>query len=320
MIRKAWEDSRKPQGAYKAATTGAQIRDRFFTVVEEVEAKLGGLAIGIASAEGVLMVHPKLKEELRKQPDADVLEVALTYCFVTTDSRRRLNESWPSQVARYRGKANSDETLREKSGLLAAYVVNNLDATDPAALAEAHEKMRKITGAIQRRNAFIRAPYAMDSPIPRHSSRINPELLEESDMAKGETSDEQDCIVRVEEAAVWYRVLDELAFRFIRGQRDIFMDFLQDDLARNLALLGSSPDLIDGTMAARSREYAEYRQWVPAENASEKGTLLWEAAKHVGEPIGLNEHPVFLLQFGIRLLKKLENALIGDLLVGKAVA
>jgi hypothetical protein len=247
MIRKAWEDSRKPQGAYKAATTGAQIRDRFFTVVEEVEAKLGGLAIGIASAEGVLMVHPKLNEELRKQPDADVLEVALTYCFVTTDSRRRLNESWPSQVARYRGKANSDETLREKSGLLAAYVVNNLDATDPAALAEAHEKMRKIIGALQ------------------------PELLEESDMAKGETSDEQDCIVRVEEAAVSYRVLDESAFRFIRGQRDIFMDFLQDDLALNLALLGSSPDRIDGTMAERSREYAEYRQWVPAENADPSG-------------------------------------------------
>ncbi len=162
IIREAWENSGKPQGAYKAATTGAQIRDRFFTVVEEVEARLGGLAIGVASAEGVLMVHPKLEEELRKQPDADVLEVALTHCFVTTDSRRRFNESWPSQVARYRGKANSDETLREKSGLLAAYVVNNLDALE---------------------------------------------------MAEGEIPDDEDCIVRIEEAAVWYRVLDELAFR-----------------------------------------------------------------------------------------------------------
>lgn len=266
IMRKAWENSGKPQGSYKAATTGAEIRDRFFAVIEEVEAKLGSPAIGIASAEGVLMVHPKLEEELRKQPDADVLEVALTHCFITTDGRRRLNESWPSQVVRYRGKANSDETLREKSGLLAAYVVNNLDAAE---------------------------------------------------MAESETSDEQDCIVRVEEAAIWYRVLDELAFRFVRGQRDIFMDFLQDDLALNLALLGSSPDLIDQTMAARSREYAEYRQWVPAENAGAKGTLLWEAAKHVGEPIGLNAHPVFLLQFGTRLLERLNDALVGDLLVGR---
>jgi len=269
IFRKAWENSRKPQGAYKAATTGAQIRDRFFTVVEEVEAKLGGPAIGVASAEGVLMVHPKLEEELRKQPDADALEVALTHCFITTDARRKLNESWPSQTARYRGKANSDETLREKSGLLAAYVVNNLDAAE---------------------------------------------------MAESETSDEQDCIIRVEEAAVWYRVLDELVFRFIRGQRDIFMDFLQDDLALNLALLGSSPDLIDETMAARSREYAEYRQWVPAENADAKGTLLWEAAEHIGEPIGLNKHPVFLLQFRVRFLEKLTGAMVHDLLVGKEIA
>ena len=70
-------------------------------------------------------------------------------------------------------------------------------------------------------------------------------------------------------------------------------------------------------MAARSREYAEYRQWVPAENEGAKGTLLWEAAKHVGEPIGLKMHPVFLLQFGTRLLEKLNGALVHELLVGK---
>jgi hypothetical protein len=91
-------------------------------------------------------------------------------------------------------------------------------------------------------------------------------------------------------------------------------------LALNLALLGSWPDLIDETMAARSREYAEYRQWVPAENAGAKGTLLWEAAKHAGEPIGLNAHPVFLLQFGTRLLEKLDGALVGDLLVGREIS
>ena len=70
-------------------------------------------------------------------------------------------------------------------------------------------------------------------------------------------------------------------------------------------------------MAARSREYAEYREWVPAENAGAKGTLLWEAAKHVGEPIGLNTQPVFLLQFGTQLLEKLNKALIHELLVGE---
>src|SRR5262249_51910395 len=153
-----------------------EIRCRFFALLEEVEAKLDALAVAIASAEHVLMVHPKFEEEILKQPDADDLEMALTYCFLTKDARRRVNESWPSYVARYRRKSNSEALLREKSGLLAAYVVSNLDAAE---------------------------------------------------MAEGDTSDEQVCIAQVEEAAVWYRVLDELAFRALRGQRDIFMDFLQ---------------------------------------------------------------------------------------------
>jgi hypothetical protein len=269
LIRKAWEGLGKPRGAYKSATSGAEIRAQFFTLVEEVEADLGGPAIAVASAEGVLMVHPKLREEMRKKPDAEVLEVALTYCFITTDARRRSNEAWPSAIARYQGKSNSETVLREKSGLLAAYVVSNLDAAE---------------------------------------------------MAERETSDEEDCVVRVEEAAVWYRVLDGLAFRFLQAQRDIFMDFLKDDLALYLALLGSPPNLIDETMAARSREYAEYRQWVPAENAGAKGTLLWEAAKHVGDPIGLKAHPVFLLHFGTRFLEKLDRALVCELLVGKEIS
>ena len=76
-------------------------------------------------------------------------------------------------------------------------------------------------------------------------------------------SDEQNCAVEVEEAAVWYKLLDELAFRFLRGQRELFMAFLKDHLSFNLALMGSPPDLIDQTMTARTREYANYRQWVP---------------------------------------------------------
>jgi hypothetical protein len=126
--------------------------------------------------------------------------------------------------------------------------------------------------------------------------------------------------VRVEEAALWYRALDELAFRFVRGHRDVFMDFLQDYLALNLALMGSSPDLINKTMAARTREYAEYRRWVPAENESPAGTLLWEAAKHVGEPVGLRTQRRFLAAFGSRFSNKLDDALIYELLVGRAHA
>jgi len=269
IIKRALENSRKPQGADKMAVAGAEIRQRFFTLVKEVEANLGEPAIGIARAEGVLVVHPKLQEAIRKQPDAGILEMALTQGFITKDARRRWNEARPSLVARYRERTNTNTLLREKSAMLAIYVVSNLDAAE---------------------------------------------------MAEGETSDEQDCFARVEEAAVWYRVLYELAFRFLRGQHEIFVEHLQDDLAMNLALLGSPPDLIIETMAARTQEYAKYLEWVPAENAGTKGTLVWEAAKHVGEPIGLKTHPGFLVQFVIRFLEKVDHALIHELLVGKKAA
>src|SRR5271155_428691 len=118
------------------------------------------------------MVHPRLLEELRKQPDAEVLEIAFTHCFVTKDALREWNEAWPSVVALYRGKDNSEPVLAEKSGLLAKHVVNNLDAAELGAAIISHMEERELPDA-------------------------------------------RDHVVRVEEAAVWYRVLDELAFRLL---------------------------------------------------------------------------------------------------------
>jgi hypothetical protein len=57
--------------------------------IQEVEANLGVLAVGVASAEGVLMVHPKLREEIHKQPDADVLAGIST--GPAMDQRRGVN-------------------------------------------------------------------------------------------------------------------------------------------------------------------------------------------------------------------------------------
>jgi hypothetical protein len=140
--------------------------------------------------------------------------------------------------------------------------------------------------------------------------------LDAAEMAEAQTNDEQDRMVEVEEAALWYRILDELAFRFIPDQRNLFVDYLQDGLAFHLALLGSQPDTIGKLMSLRSQEYARYREWVPKENEGFADTLLWEAAKHVGEPIGLHEHGVFLAQYSMRFFKKLDLGAIQELLVG----
>jgi hypothetical protein len=68
LIRQSLKDSEGPQGAHKMAEFGAELHRRFFALLEEVEANHGVCAVGIAGAEGVLMVHPKLMEEIRKQP------------------------------------------------------------------------------------------------------------------------------------------------------------------------------------------------------------------------------------------------------------
>lgn len=262
----------KPRDLSEAVVYGATMRRRFCELIDYANAKLGESVIGTGTAEGKLFVHSQLEDVIRKRPDAAfddvlVLKVGLDCCIITKDARRRLNEEWPSMVAQYRGKDNTDALLREKAIALARYVVVNLD-------------------------------YA--------------------EMAEGEISDEQNNIVRVEEVSVWYRLLDELAFNILRRQRDVFVDFLLDNLATNLALEGIPPKLIYDIMAARSQEYGGYRHWVAPPNGATKGTVLWEAAKHVAVQIGFQGDVIFQLAFSRRFAEKLKRASVRELLVGKA--
>jgi hypothetical protein len=127
----------------------------------------------------------------------------------------------------------------------------------------------------------------------------------------------------LENAALWYRVIDEEAFVYIREDRDLFADYLQDSLAHNLALQGYAVDEICGTMAERSKEYAQYRGWRGKEQPTRivlsdgtestmdlpaDGTLLCEAFKHFkGSPERLNYN------FGLQFVQ----AHVYELLTGK---
>jgi hypothetical protein len=71
--------------------------------------------------------------------------------------------------------------------------------------------------------------------------------------------DEQETSVRVEEAALWYRVIDELARRYLGPESPIFMVYVQDWLANRLALQGASPELILNRMVDRTTEYGKYQ-------------------------------------------------------------
>jgi hypothetical protein len=131
-------------------------------------------------------------------------------------------------------------------------------------------------------------------------------------------TDEAQLMVRVEEAACWYRVIDELAYLFIRAQRPLFIDLFSDFLVESLALQGTPPDLICQTMADRSKEYGQYREWATSDANTMAGTLLWNAAKHIGEPLGMDRNCLFATFLGNVFLTRVKEALVYELLTGSA--
>ncbi|MGH7037327.1 MAG: hypothetical protein ACREE1_04230, partial [Stellaceae bacterium] len=181
----------------------------------------------------------------------------------------------------YKSLPNTLDLLIEKSVVLTAFITNNLDAAT--------------------------------TEIEAHLEHYAPDLKEEKIY-------EKEIVVRLEEAACWYRVIDEMACRSLSPeQADLFMGHFQDNLARTLALQGTPPDLICQTMAYRIDEYSKYRKWVPAKDEGTHGTLLWEAAKHVGAPFGpgVSGHPIFLVMFGRRFAERLTRAMVNRLLNGR---
>jgi hypothetical protein len=276
------QNSKKPKGGAKSAALGAETRKRVFSVIETVEVELKQLAVVVAQDTGMLMIHPKLIEEVRKHPDREIIEPALPLCFPTPAASQLLNRKWPKTVKKYKSRINTEDTLGEKAAILAAFVTNNLDAGT--------------------------------TEIRTHLGAYAPEITEEQ-------MRERENLVRLEEAACWYRIIDEMAYRSLgKEERSLFMDHFQDNLANLLALQGASPDVVSRIMAERTNEYGEYRKWVPDKDEGTGGTLLWEAAKHVGEPFGarVTGNPIFLMTFGLRFLERLNQALVCELLTGCA--
>jgi hypothetical protein len=272
IIETAFQKSREPRGCLEAAASGADIRSRLFSVVDRLEAEMGQLVIAYAEKEGVLMTHPRLTQELRKRPDGQVLDPAITLCFITPTAITRLNADWPSRVASYQSRANTDELISEKATLLTAYVIHNLGV----------------------------------------GAEVAREVLKDT----RETDEAQELSVKLEEACLWYRLLDELAHTNIPDHRSRFMDFFEDNLAHQLALLGAEPKTICATFSARSQEYGPYREWVSKDTEKMAGTLFWNAAKRVGEPIGFERHVLFTQTFGTLFLGRVERASVRELLTG----
>jgi hypothetical protein len=150
-----------------------------------------------------------------------------------------------------------------------------------------------------------------------HNLDIGTSLYQETHSAGPELDDAQESKLKLEESACWYRVIDELAHRYIGQERVLFMDHFQDQLSGLMALQGVPPTDLCDTMAARSTEYAGYKKWTPKGREGAGGTLLWEAAKHAAEAFEDNRNPVFLMTFGLRFLQRVEAASLYELLTGR---
>jgi hypothetical protein len=129
---------------------------------------------------------------------------------------------------------------------------------------------------------------------------------------------EAETSVRVEKATLWCRVIHELAQRYLGPDRLLFMAYFQDWLAYRLALQGAPPELILNKMVDRATEYGKYEKWIPSDDEGAGGTLLWEAAKHIGEPLDCTTNPIFLVLFASNFLNRLINqAMVYELLTGQ---
>jgi hypothetical protein len=138
----------------------------------------------------------------------------------------------------------------------------------------------------------------------------------ESELSLGE-----DYSTQLEEAACWCRIVDELAQRGLGPgtQTHLLAAYIQDQLAYLLALRGvASPDTICNTMAARTDEYGRYQKWLrEGGEPPYAGTLLWEAAKHIGYPLGCDKDAIFHAAFVEAFVDRVTRAPIFELLTGQ---
>lgn len=279
-IADALKKTKEPIGPVQSAQLGADIRQRLFNLIDKVEAETGTWAVAfVKEDQGRLMVHPKLTEEIRKQAS----NLGIMGGGGLLESAIGLCFPTP----------HSRRVCNEEWPAYVAKYRNRPNSEDLL-----REKAAVLT-------AFVASN--LDAARTCHA------LVTEREI---DLTDEQDMLLRLEEAACWDRVIDELAHRYIGADRPLFIDYLREQLAKNLALEGASPDAIYGTMAERHIEYAQ-QPLRPKDGQGARGTVLWEAAKHVAPILVASDNPAFLAGFGICFLERLNRSLLYELLTGR---
>jgi hypothetical protein len=136
------------------------------------------------------------------------------------------------------------------------------------------------------------------------------------DRHASELEDETEEELKLEAASAWYRIVDELAYRHMGENRDLFCDYLQDQIAHDLALQGCSVASILDRANERGEEYARVRDWLH-EPPHEDRALLWITARYAIAALGQVPTPDAIRTHIGLLLEALEAARLRDLLSGR---
>ena len=284
LLEHALAESKKPQGPQglaKSAIKGAETRRWLFELLEEFEAEKGGIGAGVA-ADG-MFYHPQLIEWFRSRyglsESEPFLQSLLAVVFPTADRKRRIDENWPTIVTTYQGKPNTNDILLDKAGKLTDYIILHLGiATDLYGM-------------------FI---------------EVFPDQFKE----RHEINDQLQELVKLEELALWFRMLNELANRFIRRECPLFMHYLEDALGDHLAMQGALPEAVINIVGTRIDEYASYQKFIaePEEFLGWHGNMGGRETSYGG--VWLRPDAIFQTRFVSMFLETAKEALVGELLTG----
>jgi hypothetical protein len=281
-IAQTLAECKKPRSFAAAAVEGARMRSRFFAVLEKFEAETGRAGIFFQDAVGgkqLMFVESQLMELIQRHPDNKLLEAALYDAFSTPDITRQVNEALPTIVAMHQARPNAEDVLAEKACILSRHILHNLG-------------------------------------ICTELYNVLSEAWKDT-FCGHEVSYEESQAVKIEEAAIWFRIIDELAHWYIPAERSLFMEHFADWFGYHLALQGASPAAVSKTMKDRLTQYSSYKIWGPEGHASLKDTAIGEGGKHVMAVLGLSEHFYFQVVFENWFLRCVKQALVYELLSGK---
>ena len=133
----------------------------------------------------------------------------------------------------------------------------------------------------------------------------------------GRLEEDQARRVIAENAALFLRIVDEIAFSAMGADlSDEFIDALIEFAAKDVQGRGVQPGTFAECLDERLAEYAGYRNWLPAKDESARGTLFWEFGKKIAEIIGIGRDAVFNLLLTNTILNTLATWQLRDLLQG----